>query len=76
MLPIQCKMARTALGWRIRDIAAAAGCSTETIVRFEHGAHLRPATIARIKAAFEWRGIEFTNHKRPGVILVRRRGGR
>jgi hypothetical protein len=69
MLPVQSKMARTALGWGIRDAAKAARCSTETVMRLEHGARLRPATIARIRAGYERAGIEFVGGKRPGVRI-------
>ena len=38
-------------------------------MRFEHGAKLRPATIARMRAAFEAAGIVFVGGKTPGVRL-------
>lgn len=52
------------------QLAAAAGVDVETIRRFERGEQ-RPyaSTLAKIRAALERRGIEFTNGDSPGVRL-------
>jgi transcriptional regulator with XRE-family HTH domain len=68
-------MARAALELGVRDLAAAAKVSTNTITRLERGEPLQERTVAAIRAAFEAAGIEFTNGDQPGVRMsVRRRG--
>lgn len=59
MNAIQCKMARTALGWGVIDLAQAANVSTQTIVRLEKGDELKESTRDKIRIAFEKAGIEF-----------------
>lgn len=67
MNSIQCKLARTALGWGVLDLAKAASVSTQTIVRLERGEDLREATLQRIKKALEDAGIEFIPENGGGV---------
>jgi transcriptional regulator with XRE-family HTH domain len=69
MIAAQCKMARAALGLSVADAAKAAGVSTNTIVRFEHGERLQERTIAAIQRALEAAGVEFLNHEQPGVRM-------
>jgi len=71
MLPVQCRMARTALDLGVRDLAKAANVSTGTISRFERGEELKPATLAAIRAALEAAGVLFIdqNDEGPGVRL-------
>lgn len=52
-------MARTGLVISVRALATAARVSTQTLVRLENGALLRPATMARIRAALEAMGAQF-----------------
>ncbi|QND23656.1 helix-turn-helix transcriptional regulator (plasmid) [Rhizobium leguminosarum bv. viciae] len=59
MLPIQCKMARTALDMGVKQLADAADVSTNTIVRFERGEDLKPRTIAAIRTVLEESGVVF-----------------
>ncbi len=59
MLPVQCRMARTALQMSVKELAEAATVSTNTIVRFERGEELKPRTIADIRSVFEHAGISF-----------------
>lgn len=56
---VQCKMARAATGLGVRDLAAAAGVSPDTVARLERGEALREATVAAIRAALEAAGVEF-----------------
>lgn len=67
MNAIQCKMARTALGWGVIDLATKAEVSTQTVVRFERGEELREGTYNRIKSAFEEAGLEFIPNNGGGV---------
>jgi transcriptional regulator with XRE-family HTH domain len=56
----QCKMARAALGWGVRELADAAGISANTVVRFENGRTMpNPATLKVIQNAFEVAGVRF-----------------
>jgi transcriptional regulator with XRE-family HTH domain len=76
MLPEQCKMARGGLGWGVRDLAAKAQVSVETIVRFENGERLRDQTLGKMRAALEEAGVEFIaeNGGGLGVRLAKRKG--
>ena len=77
MLPVQCKMSRAALGWGVRELAAKAEISIETVWRFENGEQLRERTIATIRATLERAGAVFidSNGGGPGVRL-RKKGRR
>ncbi|MBZ9709835.1 helix-turn-helix domain-containing protein [Mesorhizobium sp. ESP7-2] len=77
MIAIQCKMARVALGWGVRELAEAADVATQTITRLEKGDRLKAKTVGAIRAAFEAAGIEFIpqNGGGPGVRLAQPDGG-
>jgi transcriptional regulator with XRE-family HTH domain len=74
MFPVQCKMARVALGLGVRELAAAAQVAPDTIARLERGEALKPRTIEAVRAALEAAGIEFIpeNGGGPGVRLRKR----
>ncbi|WP_210251482.1 transcriptional regulator [Mesorhizobium sp. WSM4310] len=59
MNPMQCRMARAALGWGVLDLSKEAKISTQTIVRFERGEALKQSTMDLIRSTFESAGIEF-----------------
>ncbi|WP_346186933.1 helix-turn-helix domain-containing protein [Acetobacter orleanensis] len=59
MLAVQCKMARAAIGWGVRDLAKEAGVSPDTIARLERGEELKASTIEAICSALEAAGVEF-----------------
>lgn len=69
----QCKMARVALGWGVRDLAKKAQVSTQTVSRLERGDQLKSNTVEEIRRAFESAGIEFIseNGGGPGVRLAK-----
>lgn len=71
MLPVQSKMARAALGLGVRDLAAAAKVSPDTIARLERGESLYPRTVEAIRIALEAAGAVFIdqNGGGPGVRL-------
>jgi transcriptional regulator with XRE-family HTH domain len=71
MLPSQCRMARAALEIGVRDLAAMAKVSTNTITRFEKGEPLKERTLDDIRTALEAAGIVFieANGGGPGVRL-------
>ena len=67
----QCRMARAALDLGVRDLAALAKVSPNTVARFERGYMLYARTAAAIQAALEEAGVEFIfpNGGGPGVRL-------
>jgi len=71
MLAIQSRMARAALGWGVRQLAAAARVSPDTIARLERGETLYPRTLDAIRMALETAGVDFIaeNGGGPGVRL-------
>ena len=70
-LPVQCRMARAALGLGVRELAAVAKVSIDTVARFERGDELKERTIDALQRALEAAGVEFTNGDQPGVRLTR-----
>jgi transcriptional regulator with XRE-family HTH domain len=75
LLPVQCRMARAALGWGVRELAAAAKVSIDTVARFERGDELKERTIEALQLTLEAGGIEFIdeNGGGPGVRLKKSR---
>ena len=71
MTPIQCKMARAALGWGIRDLADAADIATSTVSRFEAEQNINLSSLNAMKEALEKAGVQFIpeNGGGPGVRL-------
>jgi transcriptional regulator with XRE-family HTH domain len=66
----QIRGARGLLGWSQAELARAAGLSEPTIKRFEtKGAKVSDAAVAKMRAALEADGVEFTNGDQPGVWL-------
>lgn len=77
MNALQCKLARAALGWGVRELADIAHVSTQTISRFERGEELRPATLNKLRQIFESAGVEFipeSDGKGAGVRLAKPSG--
>jgi transcriptional regulator with XRE-family HTH domain len=68
-LPVQCRMARAAVGMGVRDLAAAAKDAIDTVARFERGEELKERTVDALRRALEEAGVEFTNGGQPGVRL-------
>lgn len=68
---VQCKMARAAVGWGVRELAKEAEVSVDTVSRLERGEDLQPRTLAAIRSALEAAGVEFIaeNGSGPGVRL-------
>ena len=73
-LPVQCRMARAALGLGVRELAATAKVSIDTVARFERGDQLKERTVDALRHALEAAGVEFTNGDQPGVRLTKRAG--
>jgi transcriptional regulator with XRE-family HTH domain len=71
MTPVQLRMARAAVGWGVRELAAKAGVTANTVTRIENGADAKQSTMERLRCALEAAGIEFTNGDQPGVRLTK-----
>lgn len=56
----QCRMARVGLNISGRDFAKLAGIGYATLARFESGSDIHPETKAKIEAALETAGAEFS----------------
>ncbi len=69
LLPLQCRMARAALGLGVRELAVSAKVSVDTVARFERGDGLKERTVEALQRALEAAGVEFTNGDKPGVRL-------
>jgi transcriptional regulator with XRE-family HTH domain len=71
MNAVQCKMARAAVGWGVRELAKEAGVAVDTISRLERGEEVQPRTLAAIRTALEAAGVIFidANGNGPGVRL-------
>ena len=69
MIPVQCKMARAALGWGIRDLAKFADVAPATVTRFEAGRGMQSKKVEAMRTALETAGILFIppNGGGPGV---------
>jgi len=74
MRPVQSRMARAALGMGVRELAAAAKVSVDTIARFERGEELKERTVDAIQRALESAGVKLIdeNGGGPGVRLRKR----
>ena len=59
MNSVQCKMARVATGLGVRELAAIADVSPNTIARMERGEALRNTTIETLRNALEGVGVTF-----------------
>jgi transcriptional regulator with XRE-family HTH domain len=72
--PVQCRMARAALGMGVRELAAAAKVSVDTVARFERGEELKERTIDSLQRALEAAGINLIDEHGggPGVRLRKR----
>ena len=73
MLPVQSRMARAAVGWGVRELAAAAKVSPDTIARLERGENLNDRTLEAIRAALEAAGVEFIAQNGGGAGVRLRR---
>ncbi|MCG5240858.1 transcriptional regulator [Azospirillum doebereinerae] len=52
-------MALAAVKWGVRDLAAAAGVSMDTIARFKRGERIKKSTLDAFYVALEKAGVEF-----------------
>jgi len=52
-------MARAALGWGVRDLAAKAGINPNTVTRIETGGGVQSSNLQKMEKALEAASIEF-----------------
>lgn len=71
MQPVQLDMALAAVKWGVRDLAAEAGVSMDTIARFKRGERVKESTVSAMRNALEAAGVIFIadNGDGPGVRL-------
>ncbi len=68
MTSAQVRMARAALNWTVRDLAAATGLHRNTITNIEVGRYAGdPATLNLIKAIFIRAGVQFIDENGGGA---------
>lgn len=66
----QIRAARGLLNWTVRELGEKAGVHWNTASAIELGkSGGRPETLEAIRKTFEKEGVEFLNHKRPGVRM-------
>lgn len=56
---VQVKLARTALGWSVRELADRAEVNFNTVSRFENGAGAHGRTVEALERTLEAAGIVF-----------------
>jgi predicted transcriptional regulator len=73
IVPLQCWIARTALGWSVRKLAIAAKVPWDSVARFEREGGVRPATLKAIQDTLEKAEVVFiaANDGGPGASLRR-----
>jgi transcriptional regulator with XRE-family HTH domain len=54
-------MARAALGWGVRELAAEAGINANTISRFESGKGALTSTVDKVVEVFSAHGVTFND---------------
>ena len=72
--PAQVRMARAALDWSAKKLAAKAGLAHNTVARFEAGRDAMLDTVKRLETALEKGGVIFIPRDAgggPGVRLKR-----
>ena len=74
----QLRMARAALNWSVKELAAKAGVAPNTVSRYENGADAYGDTLQKLRDALEASGIIFLDEDRehntgPGVRLRKRK---
>lgn len=70
LTPTQCKMARAGLDFGVRDLAALAGISPNTVARLERGEALRDDTLRKIRATLQAEGAIFMSTVTDDVLGV------
>lgn len=64
----QCRMARAALGLSLRELAAAAGVSVNTLSRIEGAGNVTSRTLGKVQAVLAGQGALFRRDGSVGVL--------
>lgn len=67
---IECRMARAAFGWTMRELAHAAGVSRFTVIRLEAGTVIGASSAVKLRKAFEVAGAQFATSEGGGRVAV------
>lgn len=70
--PAQCRMARAALGLSLRELAAAAGVSVNTLSRIEGEGNVTSRTLAKVQDILAQNGAVFRRDGSVGVSALER----
>lgn len=70
LTPTQCRMARAGLDFGVRDVAALAAVSPNTVARLERGEALRDDTLRKIRKSLEAEGAMFMSSVDDGIPAV------
>jgi transcriptional regulator with XRE-family HTH domain len=73
--PVQCFLARAALGWSASRLARAAGVSPPTVRRFERGGAVRENLVEAIQRTLETAGVILIDADSGGPGIELRRSG-
>lgn len=71
LTPLQCRMARVALDWTVRQLARQAGLSLATVSRFENGQSVAAGRADRLHEVFMEAGIDFVDEDDTGGVGLR-----
>lgn len=70
MSPLQSKLARTALGLGVREVAFLTNFNSETVNRIEKDDSVKPVTIEKVRSVFQFLGIIFNDdEEKPGIQI-------
>jgi transcriptional regulator with XRE-family HTH domain len=72
----QLRMARAALNWTVRDLAAKAGVAANTVSRFENGTDAYGDTLLKLRRALEAGGVIFIDEDEEGPGVRLRKSGK
>jgi transcriptional regulator with XRE-family HTH domain len=75
IVPVQCWLAREALGWSASRLARAAGVSPPTVRRFERGGAVRENLVEAIQRTLETAGVILIDADSGGPGIELRRSG-
>ena len=76
MKAAQIRMARAALQWGVRDLAAKSGITANTITRIENGSDAKASTLDALRRALQEGGVIFIEENGGGAgVRLRKPSG-
>lgn len=70
MTPTQCRMARAALNWTVRDLAERSGVHRNTVNRFETVGGGIYSKVMQMRAVMEAAGVTFTDDGKAVCVRI------